>query len=100
MLWDKFSTRKKGWIDLIAYLVFFLPTMAVLCFMSVDDFLYSMSINEKSNSGAWQPIIWPLRAVIPISAALLFMQGVSEALKSLWAARTGEELVHHEKIEI
>ena len=39
MLWDKFSTRKKGWIDAVAYLVFFLPTMAVLFFMSVDDFL-------------------------------------------------------------
>ena len=67
MLWDKFSTRKKGWIDTIAYIVFFLPTMAILFFMSVDDFLYSMSINEKSNSGAWQPIIWPLRAAIPIT---------------------------------
>jgi TRAP-type mannitol/chloroaromatic compound transport system permease small subunit len=100
MLWDKFSTSKKGWIDTIAYLVFFLPTMAVLFFMSVDDFLYSMSINEKSNSGAWQPIIWPLRAVIPIAAALLFFQGISELLKSLWAARTGQELVHHEKIEL
>lgn len=100
MLWDKFSTRKKGWIDTVAYLVFFLPTMAVLFFMSVDDFLYSLSINEKSNSGAWQPVIWPLRAVIPISAALLFFQGISELMKSLWAARTGEELVHHEKIEI
>ena len=100
MLWDKFSTRKKGWIDAIAYVVFFLPTMAVLTVMSVDDFLYSMSINEKSNSGAWQPIIWPLRGTIPLAFALLFLQGVSELLKSLWAARTGEELVHHEKIEV
>jgi TRAP-type mannitol/chloroaromatic compound transport system permease small subunit len=100
MLWDKFSTRKKGWIDTIAYVVFFLPTMAVLTVMSVDDFLYSMSINEKSNSGAWQPIIWPLRGTIPLAFALLFLQGVSELLKSLWAARTGEELVHHEKIEV
>ncbi len=74
MLWDKFSTRKKGWIDTIAYIVFFLPTMAVLFFLSVDDFLYSWSIDERSNSGAWQPIIWPLRAVIPIAAALLFFQ--------------------------
>jgi TRAP-type mannitol/chloroaromatic compound transport system permease small subunit len=38
--------------------------------------------------------------VIPIAAALLFIQGISELLKSAWAARTGEELVHHEKIEI
>jgi TRAP-type mannitol/chloroaromatic compound transport system permease small subunit len=41
-----------------------------------------------------------LRAVVPVSAALLFLQGVSELMKSLWAARTGEILVQHEKIEV
>jgi TRAP-type mannitol/chloroaromatic compound transport system permease small subunit len=100
MLWDKFSDRKKGIIDSIAYVLFFLPTMAVLIYISIDDFLYAVSINERSNSGAWAPIIWPLRAVIPLTAALLFLQGISELLKSLWAARTGEVLVKHEKIEV
>jgi TRAP-type mannitol/chloroaromatic compound transport system permease small subunit len=100
MLWEKFSNRKKGIIDSIAYLLFFLPSMAILFAISIDDFLYSLSINEKSTSGIWQPVIWPLRAVIPVSAALLFLQGVSELMKSLWAARTGEILVQHEKIEV
>ena len=93
MLWDKFSDRKKGTIDSVAFILFFLPTMAVLVFISIDDFFYSMSINEKSNSGAWQPIIWPLRAVIPVTFAMLFIQGISELMKSLWAARTGVFLV-------
>jgi TRAP-type mannitol/chloroaromatic compound transport system permease small subunit len=100
MLWEKFSNRKKGIIDSIAYLLFFLPSMAILFVISIDDFLYSLSINEKSTSGIWQPVIWPLRAVVPVSAALLFLQGVSELMKSLWAARTGEILVQHEKIEV
>jgi TRAP-type mannitol/chloroaromatic compound transport system permease small subunit len=100
MLWEKFSNRKKGIIDSIAYLLFFLPSMAILFAISIDDFLYSLSINEKSTSSIWQPVIWPLRAVIPVSAALLFLQGVSELMKSLWAARTGEILVQHEKIEV
>jgi len=38
--------------------------------------------------------------VVPLTAALLFLQGVSELMKSLWAARTGKLLVHHEKIDI
>jgi TRAP-type mannitol/chloroaromatic compound transport system permease small subunit len=100
MLWENFSDRKKGIIDSIAYLLLFLPSMAILFAISVDDFLYSLSINEKSTSGIWQPVIWPLRAVIPLAAALLFLQGVSELMKSLWAARTGHPLVHHEKIEV
>ena len=100
MLWDKFSDRKKGIIDSIAFIVFFFPTMVILFLLSFDDFLYSYEMDERSTLASWQPIIWPLRAVIPLTALLLILQGVSEVLKSLWAARTGEALVHHEKIEI
>jgi TRAP-type mannitol/chloroaromatic compound transport system permease small subunit len=100
MLWEKFSDRKKGIIDSVAYLLFFLPSMAILFGISIDDFFYSLSINEKSTSGIWQPVIWPLRAVIPLAAGLLFLQGISELMKSVWAARTGEVLVHHEKVEV
>jgi TRAP-type mannitol/chloroaromatic compound transport system permease small subunit len=100
MLWDRFSDRKKGIIDSVAFVVFFFPTMAVLFSLSLEEFLYSWDIDERSTLSTWQPIIWPLRGVIPLAALLLTLQGVSELLKSLWAARTGEALVHHEKIEI
>lgn len=100
LLWEGFSDRTKGMIDSIAFLFLFLPTMAVLFYISVDDFMYSISINERGSSGAWTPALWPLRGIIPLSAALLFMQGVSELMKSLWAWRTGVFLTKHEKIEV
>lgn len=100
MLWERFSDRRKGMIDSVALLVFFLPTMAVLFFISIDDFFYSISIDERSSSGAWTPILWPLRGVIPLTAFMLFLQGISEVMKSLWAWRTGEFMTVHEKIEL
>ena len=100
MLWEGFSDRTKGMIDSLAFALLFLPTMAVLFFISVDDFLYSVSINERGSSGAWTPPLWPLRGVIPLTALMLFLQGISELMKSLWAWRTGEFLTHHEKIEV
>jgi TRAP-type mannitol/chloroaromatic compound transport system permease small subunit len=100
MLWEAFSDRTKGMIDSIAFILLFLPTMVVLFYISVDDFLYSISINERGSSGAWTPVLWPLRAVIPLSAFLLFLQGISELMKSLWAWRTGAFLSRHEKIEV
>ena len=54
MLWEAFSDRTKGMIDSLAFILFFLPTMAVLFFISIDDFFYSISINERSSSGAWR----------------------------------------------
>jgi TRAP-type mannitol/chloroaromatic compound transport system permease small subunit len=100
MFWEKFSDRTKGIIDAIAYAVLFLPSMAILCYLSLDEFVYAWSIDERSTMTAWQPPLWPFRAVVPLTAALLFVQGISELMKSLWAARTGKLLVHHEKIEI
>ena len=100
MLWEGFSDRTKGMIDSLAFILFFLPTMAVLFFISIDDAWYSYSINERGSSGAWTPILWPLRGVIPLTALMLFLQGISELLKSLWAWRTGEFLTKHEKIEV
>jgi TRAP-type mannitol/chloroaromatic compound transport system permease small subunit len=100
ILWEAFSDRTKGMIDSLAFLLLFLPTMAVLFFISIDDFFYSLSIDERSSSGAWTPILWPLRGVIPLTAFLLFLQGISELMKSLWAWRTGEFLNVREKIEV
>ena len=100
MFWDKFSDRTKGLIDSFSYLFLFLPVMGVLFAISIDDFLYAYSIGERSTLSLWQPIVWPFRGVVPLSAALLFLQGVSELLKALYAVRTGKELVHHEKVEI
>ena len=100
ILWENFSDRKKGIIDSVTYLLFFFPTMVLLFLISFDDFLQAWSIGERSNLGVWQPIIWPLRGVVPLTALLLFIQGISEFLKALWAVRTGRILVRHEKIEI
>lgn len=100
LLWEKFSDRTKGLIDSIAYALLFLPSMALLFYLSFDELVYAWSIDERSNYTAWQPRLWPLRAVVPLTALLLFLQGVSELLKNLWAARTGEMLVHREKTEI
>lgn len=100
MLWEKFSDRKKGTIDAICYIVLFMPAMIILLGISIDDVAYAFSIGEKSTIGLWQPLTWPFRAVIPLSAGLLLIQGISETIKALWASRTGEMLVHNEKIEI
>lgn len=100
IFWDRFSERTKGIIDSIAYLFLFLPVMALIFAISVDDLVYAYSIDERSTLSLWRPIVWPFRAVIPLSALLMFAQGVSELLKALWAASTGRELVHREKVLI
>ena len=97
---EKWSVKTKGTIDSIAYLVFFFPSLLVFLVVSAGEGWYSFSIGEVSEQTPWRPLLWPYKWVIPLAVLLLLIQGVSETIKSLWAARTGIELEHKEKIEI
>ena len=97
---EKWSIRTKGVIDSIAYLVFFFPSIFVFMLVSGAEGWYSFSIGEESEQTPWRPLLWPYKLVVPLTCVLLLIQGVSEVIKSLWAARTGVELEHKEKIEI
>jgi TRAP-type mannitol/chloroaromatic compound transport system permease small subunit len=100
IFFDGFSDRTKGIIDSISYLCLFLPVMCFIFIISLDNFLYAHSIDERSILSLWRPAIWPFRGVIPLSCLLMFVQGISELLKALCAAITGKEMVHREKVEI
>ena len=70
-----------------------------------EDFLglplvNAFEINETSEQTPWRPYLWPYKMVVPLACLLLLIQGVSETIKSLWAARTGIELEHKEKVEV
>jgi TRAP-type mannitol/chloroaromatic compound transport system permease small subunit len=89
IFWERYSVRTKGLVDAIAYLLFFFPGILLLLFASLDEAYYSWQIGERSEQTAWQPILYPFKAVVPLAAMLLLVQGVAELLKSLYAARTG-----------
>ena len=100
MLWEKFSQRRRGTIDLVSYLLLFFPVMITLFLISVDDAWYSFVIHEESEQTAWRPIMWPFRASVPLAAALMMVQGVSETLKCCFQIRFQREFQHREKLEI
>jgi TRAP-type mannitol/chloroaromatic compound transport system permease small subunit len=97
---EKWSIRTKGVIDSVAYLVFFFPSISIFLMVSAAEGWYAYEIGEVSEQTPWRPILWPYKFVVPLAALLLLIQGVSETIKSLWAARTGLELEHKEKVEI
>jgi len=98
--WDTFPTRTKGIIDSTSYIVFFFPSLTLLLILSWHETVYAYQINELSDQTPWRPILWPFKAVVPLTCILLMIQGASELLKSLYMARTGIELEHKEKIEV
>jgi TRAP-type mannitol/chloroaromatic compound transport system permease small subunit len=99
-LFEKWSIRTRGWIDSIAYLVFFFPSLVTFFVISGQEGWYAFQIGEVSEQTPWRPILWPYKWVIPLTCLLLLVQGISETIKSVYAARTGIELEHKEKVEV
>ncbi|HXM82017.1 MAG TPA: TRAP transporter small permease subunit [Burkholderiales bacterium] len=98
--YEKWSDRTRGVVDSISYIVFFFPSIVMLLAASGSEAWYAFTINETSEQTPWRPILWPFKAVVPLTCLALLLQGVSELIKSFYAARTGIVLEHKEKIEI
>jgi len=45
------------------------------------------------------PVIYPLKAVLPIATAMLLLQGFAEFLKCMHALRTGSWLGEHKSMD-
>jgi TRAP-type mannitol/chloroaromatic compound transport system permease small subunit len=97
---ESWSTRTKGVIDSTAYLVFFFPSLLLFLIVSGQEAWYAFQISETSEQTPWRPILWPFKAIVPLTCVLLLTQGVSETIKSLHAALTAIELERKEKVEV
>jgi TRAP-type mannitol/chloroaromatic compound transport system permease small subunit len=99
-LYDRWSVKTKGIIDAVSYIVFFFPSFFVFMLVGWEEGFYSFTISETSEQTPWRPILWPFKMVVPLACLLLLLQGVSELIKSFYAASMGVVLEHKEKIEI
>jgi TRAP-type mannitol/chloroaromatic compound transport system permease small subunit len=64
---------------------------AILLWFSIPLALDSYTYGETSYSG-WNPIIWPMKATLPVAAALLIPQSIAELLflGEKFALKSGE----------
>ena len=97
-LYRNWTIKNQARVDLILYLLFFIPGFLVFFYVSFD-YAYT-SICGRSNleeclggkvriqramDTTWMPIMWPLKSCMPIGAFLLLVQGFSEILKTYYA---------------
>lgn len=100
IFWEHYSERRKGVIDLVAYLVLFFPTMIFMMLVGIDGAWHSYITGERSQESIWRAIMWPFRSAIPLAALLFMIQGVSESLKCCYQIRFGREFQHRAKLEV
>lgn len=96
VFYGNFSPTTKAWVDLVGYILLFLPVIALLAYFSVGNLVDSIRTSETSDLSPWHPIMWPFRMAIALCFWLLLIQGICEVLTNLSiiaGKRPGE---HHE----
>ncbi|MCZ7641813.1 MAG: TRAP transporter small permease subunit [Pseudorhodoplanes sp.] len=89
VLYRFWQPRTQAVMDLILYIIFFLP--AVLAFMYSGYKFAEMSVRFREVS-IFSPAgvpVFPLKTLIPVTGALLFIQGVAEIVRCILCIRTG-----------
>ena len=49
----------------------------------------SIQRGERGMDTTWMPYMWPIKSCLLIGIIFLVIQGISEILKSYWAAKKG-----------
>jgi TRAP-type mannitol/chloroaromatic compound transport system permease small subunit len=87
---SRFKTRSKRLIEIIGILCLLLPFITVI-FLHSLDFLYdSYRINESSSAPSGLPWRWLIKAVIPVSFALLALAVLSRLYRESVLLKRGE----------
>jgi len=96
-LYEKWTTRTKGIVDSVLYITLYFPGLGMFLWIGSQYAFRSVLQQERIINSPWMPYIWPLKLAIPVATILLLLQGISELLKSLYAAYSGCDL--HEETD-
>ena len=88
-LYGRFKPRTQASIDLVLYLMFFLPGIAALTWSGWSYFQDSLAIREQTFNADPLPV-YPFKFMIPLAGALVLMQGVSEIIRCVVCLKTGQ----------
>ncbi|MBC7578686.1 TRAP transporter small permease subunit [Tardiphaga sp.] len=84
LVYSAVSDRARLWIDIVGFVLFLLPAMTFLLYLTTPFFLNSWRLQEVS-SNAGGLILWPIKGVLPLGFLLLLLQGLAELAKRIAA---------------
>lgn len=88
VLYGFFRPRTQAAIDLLLYLVFFLPGIVALTWAGWQYAQESLAIREQTFSADALPL-YPFKFIIPLAGGVLLLQGLVEIVRCVMCLRDG-----------
>lgn len=102
LVYGSLGQRGKLWVDVFGIILFLLPAMALLTWMTWPFFMDAFLRNEQS-SNAGGLLRWPVKLLMPVGFLLLTLQGLAELIKRIALLRgiqpSGEVVVEYVRPE-
>ena len=89
-LYRNWKVTTQARVDAALYIVFYFPSMLIFLWVATQWAWGSLSQGERGTDTSFMPLLGPIKSCLPVGVAFLVIQGVSELLKALYAARKGE----------
>ena len=89
VLYGFFEPRTQATLDLLLYVLFFIPGVFALAWAGYGFASESWAINEHSNVTANGPPVYPFKTAIPLAGLFLLLQGAVEMIRCVICIREG-----------
>jgi TRAP-type mannitol/chloroaromatic compound transport system permease small subunit len=99
VLYGFFRPRTQATIDLVLYILFFVPGVFALTYAGYYYAGESWAMNEHSNVTADGPPIYPFKTMLPLAGGILLLQGLIEIIRCVICIRQGAWPSREEDVE-
>jgi len=99
VLYGFFEPRTQATIDLILFVLFFIPGVFALTYAGYYFAAESWAVNEHSSITASGPPIYPFKTMLPLAGAFLLLQGIVEIIRCVICIRQGAWPTRVEDVE-
>jgi TRAP-type mannitol/chloroaromatic compound transport system permease small subunit len=89
-LYGSMRPRMQAGLDLVLYIVFFIPGIAALIYSGYVFASESWTIGEHSTVTAEGPPVYQFKAMIPVAGVLVMLQGAAEMVRCIVCLKTGK----------
>ena len=89
VLYGFFEPRTQATLDLILYILFFIPGVFAMTYAGYYFAVESWAMNEHSSITAEGPPIYPFKIMLPLAGAFLLLQGIVEIIRCVICIQQG-----------
>jgi TRAP-type mannitol/chloroaromatic compound transport system permease small subunit len=99
VLYGFFAPRTQATIDLVLYVLFFIPGVFALTYAGYYFAAESWAVNEHSSITASGPPIYPFKTMLPLAGGFLLLQGIVEIIRCVICIQQGQWPARVEDVE-